>query len=92
MGEKKGRLIVFGDSDFAVNQFYAALGNGDLFTNTVTFLAQDENFISIKAKDPANRPVTMTEAQEKSVAWLVQLLLPGSVFIIGISVWFRRRK
>ena len=57
-----------------------------------TFLAQDESFISIKAKDPANRPVTMTEAQEKSVAWLVQLLLPGSVMAIGISVLLRRRK
>ena len=43
----------------------------------MTFLAQDESFISIKAKDPANRPVTMTESQERSVAWLVELLLPG---------------
>jgi len=92
MGEKKGRLIVFGDSDFAVNGFYGDLGNGNLLTNTVSFLAQDENFISIKAKDPANRPVTMTEAQEKSVAWLVQLLLPGGVLIVGITVWVRRRK
>jgi ABC-type uncharacterized transport system involved in gliding motility auxiliary subunit len=92
MGDKKGRLIVVGDSDFAANGFYADLGNGNLFTNMVTFLAQDENFISIKAKDPGNRPVTMTEAQAKSVAWLVQVLLPGGVLIAGISVWVKRRK
>jgi hypothetical protein len=61
-------------------------------TNAVSFLAQDESFISIKVKDPANRPVTMTESQERSVAWLVELLLPGSVLAIGISVLVRRRK
>jgi ABC-type uncharacterized transport system involved in gliding motility auxiliary subunit len=92
IGDKKARLIVFGDSDFAINQYFGQVGNGNLFTNTVSFLAQDENFISIKAKDPANRPVTMTESQEKSVAWLVELLLPASVLVVGISVWVKRRK
>lgn len=91
-GAKSGRLIVFGDSDFAVNSYFDKLGNGNLFTNTVSFLAQDENFISIKAKDPADRPLSMTDAQAKSVAWLVELLLPGSVLAFGISVWVRRRK
>lgn len=92
VGAKKGQLIVFGDSDFAVNGYFDKLGNGNLFTNAVSFLAQDENFISIKTKDPANRPVTMTESQARSVAWLVELLLPGSVLAFGISVWVRRRK
>jgi ABC-type uncharacterized transport system involved in gliding motility auxiliary subunit len=92
IGDKKGRLVVIGDSDFAINGYFGALGNGNLLTNAVTFLAQDESFISIKAKDPANRPVTMTESQERSVAWLVELLLPGSVLAIGISVLVRRRK
>jgi len=92
IGDKKGRLVVIGDSDFAINGYFGAVGNGNLLLNAVTYLAQDESFISIKAKDPANRPVTMTESQEKSVAWLVQLLLPGSVLAIGISVLLRRRK
>jgi ABC-type uncharacterized transport system involved in gliding motility auxiliary subunit len=92
IGDKKGRLVVIGDSDFAINGYFGALGNGNLMTNAVSFLAQDESFISIKVKDPANRPVTMTESQERSVAWLVELLLPGSVLAIGISVLVRRRK
>jgi ABC-type uncharacterized transport system involved in gliding motility auxiliary subunit len=92
VGDKKGRLVVIGDSDFAINGYFGALGNGNLLTNAVSFLAQDESFISIKTRDPANRPVTMTESQERSVAWLVELLLPGSVLAIGISVLVRRRK
>jgi hypothetical protein len=58
----------------------------------VSYLAQDESFISIKTKDPGNRPVTMTDSQEKAVAWLVELLLPASVLALGISVWLKRRK
>src|SRR5207247_344561 len=68
---KKSRLVVFGDSDFAMNGFFGAQRNGNLFTNTVTWLAQDENFISIKAKNPADRPLTMTEAQGKLVSYVV---------------------
>jgi len=91
-GDKKSRMVVVGDSDFAANGTYAVLGNGNLFTNMVSFLAQDESFISIKTKDPGNRPVTMTESQERAVAWLVELLLPASVLALGISVWVKRRK
>ncbi len=91
-GDKKSRMVVVGDSDFAANGTYSVLGNGNLFTNIVSYLAQDESFISIKAKDPGNRPVTMTDSQEKAVAWLVELLLPASVLILGISVWVKRRK
>ena len=91
-GDKKPRLVVVGDADFAANHAFRQAGNGNLFTNIISYLAKDESFISIKAKDPANRPVTMTEAQAKSVAWLVQVLLPGAVLIAGISVWVKRRK
>ena len=92
VGDKKGRMVVVGNSTFAVNGYFGALGNGNLLTNAISFLAQDESFISIKTRDPANRPVTMTESQERSVAWLVELLLPGSVLAIGISVLVKRRK
>ena len=89
---KKSRLVVFGDSDFAVNGFFGAQRNGNLFTNTVTWLAQDENFISIKAKSPGDRPLTMTEAQGKLVSYVVLLLLPGSILAAGVSVWVKRRR
>src|SRR5213078_4061647 len=60
---KKTRLVVFGDSDFASNGFFGLQGNGNLFLNTVSWLAQDENFISIRPKSPDDRRITMTDAQ-----------------------------
>src|SRR5689334_7934936 len=52
--KKKSRLVVFGDSDFAVNGFFGVQRNGNLFINAVSWLAQDEGFISIKAKAPGD--------------------------------------
>src|SRR5262249_19096734 len=42
------RLVVFGDSDFAANSGLGIQGNRDLFMNTVGWLSQQENLISIR--------------------------------------------
>jgi ABC-type uncharacterized transport system involved in gliding motility auxiliary subunit len=89
---KKGRLVVFGDSDFASNSTFGLQGNGNLFLNTVSWLAQDESFISIRPKNPDDRRLTMTEAQRRLVQYVMLLLLPVGVLIIGGSVWAKRRK
>ncbi len=89
---KKSRLAVFGDSDFASNGFFATQGNGNLFLNSVTFLAQDESFISIRPKNPEDRRLTMTDSQGRMVAYVAVLLLPLSILAAGISVWMKRRR
>ena len=90
--DKKARLVVFGDSDFAANGYFGQQGNGNLFTNTVTWLAQDENFISIRPKNPEDRRLTMTEAQGRMVSYVSLLLLPLGILLTGVSVWMKRRK
>jgi len=93
LGEnKKGRLVVYGDSDFASNQAFGLQGNGNLFLNTISWLAQDENFISIRPKNPEDRRLTMTESQGRLVSYLMLLFLPGSVLTAGVSMWMKRRK
>ena len=90
--DKKTRLVVFGDSDFASNAYYGQVGNGNLFLNTIAWLAGDDSFISIRPKSPEDRRLTMTEAQGKLVSYVSMLLLPLGVIIAGISVWMKRRK
>lgn len=86
------RLVVVGDSDFASNQGVNGSGaNSDLFYNTVDWLAQQENQISIRPKSPTDRRITMTEAQRSALVWLDVFLLPGLVIISGISIWWKRR-
>ena len=87
----KARLVVFGDSDFASNAYFGLSGNGDLFLNAVSWLAEEEDLIAIRPKSPDTRPVTMTFSQARSIFFFTVILLPAIVFITGLSVWWRRR-
>jgi len=90
--QKKSRMAVFGDSDFASNSTFGLQGNGNLFLNTMSWLAQDETFISIRPKSPDDRRLTMTEAQGRLVSFVVLFFVPVGVLVGGISMWMKRRK
>jgi ABC-type uncharacterized transport system involved in gliding motility auxiliary subunit len=90
-GDKSARLVVIGDSDFAANQGVGLQHNGDLFFNTINWLAEDENLISIRPKTMTNRRVTLTEAQSTALKWFDLFLLPGLVIFSGIYIWWKRR-
>jgi ABC-type uncharacterized transport system involved in gliding motility auxiliary subunit len=90
-GDNEARLVVIGNSEFASNQAVGQAGNGDLFFNTIDWLAQDENLISIRPKSTTNRRVTMTKSQGTALFWLDQIFLPGIVIFSGIYIWWKRR-
>lgn len=94
-GELKGggrtRIVVFGDSDFASNAYFGLSGNGDLFLNAVSWLAEEEDLIAIRPKSPDTRRVTMTFSQARGIFFFTVLIIPAIVFITGLSVWWRRR-
>lgn len=85
------RVVVFGDSDFAANSGLGIQGNKDLFMNTIGWLSQQENLISIRPKEADDRRLTMTSAQQTNVTWLSLVIIPGLVFFVGVSTWWRRR-
>jgi ABC-type uncharacterized transport system involved in gliding motility auxiliary subunit len=85
------RVVVFGDSDFVSTAALGIPGNRDLFMNTIGWLSQQENLISIRPKEPDDRRVTMTAAQQNNVTILSLLLIPGFVFGAGVYSWWRRR-
>jgi hypothetical protein len=85
------RVVVFGDSDFVSTAALGMPGNRDLFMNTIGWLSQQENLISIRPKDPDDRRVTMTTIEQANVTWLSLLLIPGLVFGAGVYSWWRRR-
>jgi gliding motility-associatede transport system auxiliary component len=90
-GSQNARLVVIGNSAFATNQFVGQQRNGDLFFNAINWLAQDEDLISIRPKSPANRRITLTEAQQRGLYWFSLVLLPGLVIVSGIFIWWKRR-
>lgn len=89
--KKETRIVVFGDSDFASNQLLGAFRNADLFLNAVNWLAQQEDMIAIRARDPEDRRVTMTAQQFTFVRLATTLLIPGLILLAGIRAWWVRR-
>jgi ABC-type uncharacterized transport system involved in gliding motility auxiliary subunit len=87
----ESRMVVFGDSDFASNRWLGISGNRDLFLNTVNWLAQQENLISIRAKDPEDRRITMSADQDRRIFWLTVFIIPGLILLTGVHTWWRRR-
>ena len=85
------RVAVIGDSDFASNSFLGIQGNRDLFMNTVGWLSQQENLISIRPREADDRRLTMTASEQKAVTWTAILLVPAAIFGLGILSWTRRR-
>jgi len=88
----KARIVVVGTADFAANQFLGAQGNRDFFLNIVSWLAEEEDLISIRAKDPKQNPVVLTSGQSRLVLGLPILVLPGAVLLCGIAVIMQRRR
>jgi ABC-type uncharacterized transport system involved in gliding motility auxiliary subunit len=89
--DQSSRLVVIGDSDFAETQWISLQRNGDLFFNTIDWLAQDESLISVRPKSPTNRRITLTDGQVAILRWIELILLPGFVILLGISIWWKRR-
>jgi ABC-type uncharacterized transport system involved in gliding motility auxiliary subunit len=87
----KTRLVVLGDSDFASNAYLEFSGNSDLFMNTISWLAEEEDLISIRPKDLEDRRVNLTARQSRMVFYISVILMPLAVLILGTVVWMRRR-
>ncbi len=88
---KSARLVVLGNSRFAENDLVGLQENGDLFFNTIDWLAQDENMISIRPKLPTSRRITLTESQATGLKWFELVFLPGIVVLVGVTMWWKRR-
>ncbi len=88
---KKGRFVVVGSSMFVSNSILRFQGNGDLFMNMCNWLSADEDLISIRPKDPDNRPMNLSRAQILTIRTFSQFVLPLMVIGAGIMVWLKRR-
>jgi ABC-type uncharacterized transport system involved in gliding motility auxiliary subunit len=87
----ESRVVVLGDSDFASNGILGVQGNRDFFLNTVNWLAQQENLIAIRPREPEDRRLTLTADDQSRIFLLSVFLLPGLVFAAGIYSWYGRR-
>jgi ABC-type uncharacterized transport system involved in gliding motility auxiliary subunit len=88
--ENGGRMVVFGDSDFASNELLDQASNYDLLPNAVAWLADETRQVSIR---PAvlSGGFTMSTMQG-IVLWILSLLIVPSLALGGaMATWLQRR-
>ena len=88
-----GRVVIFGNSEFANDQYFNVYANSDVFINSVDWAANQNSLINITPRTP----ITRTFNPPSGLA-LVAILL-GTVFIVpglvigaGIFSWLERRR
>lgn len=87
----EARIAVFGDADFAANAYYNLSGNGNLFLNTVNWLSEEADLISIQPQTSQPRTIHLTPAQGRLIFFVSLIILPLAVMLTGIFIWIRRR-
>ena len=92
-GDKKryAKLVVVGDSDYANNTHVNLAGNKDFFLNTVNWLTEEAELISIRKKEVGVTPVILTATQGRFIFWVPVVVVPSFVLVVGIAVLTRRR-
>ena len=96
---RAGKVVVLGDSDFVTNFYVRIPGNLDLFMNTVGWLVGREELVATgrAAEAPvAGRPTVqslyITQAQARLFFWIMVVLEPGLIFVVGMGVFLYRRR
>lgn len=88
-----GRVLVYGDSDFATNFFLGYLGNRDLFLNSVNWLAQEDTLVASRppAELPGINQFFLSANQGRRVFWIGTVVQPVLVLLFGLAVFGWRR-
>jgi ABC-type uncharacterized transport system involved in gliding motility auxiliary subunit len=86
------RLVVFGSSLFATNNYSRFGGNLDLFLNATSWLMEDESLIAIRAKEDGAGKIELSQKAGTSIFLLSVIIVPLLISVGGIVNWVRRRK
>jgi ABC-type uncharacterized transport system involved in gliding motility auxiliary subunit len=89
----KGRVVVFGDADFAANANIGAYANSDILVNSVDWAAQQENLINLTPKATVNRFMLPPQRFTMNLILLgAVFILPGLFLFAGIMAFVERRR
>lgn len=87
-----GRLVVFGDSDFTTNELLDQTSNIDLLQNTLAWLVDEGDQISIRPNASAKNTLTLSDL-DALIMWLLSaFVLPCLALGGAIATYMSRRK
>lgn len=88
---KPGRIVVFGDSDFATNEYIEVYRNRDLFVNAVNWLVGDDEAITVRPHRSRASRFQLSMEQFARIQFASLFALPQAIALVGVLVWWWRR-
>jgi len=86
------RAVIVADGDFVSNTYVSNSANLELGTRLISWLARDEDLISIPARTAGDMQLEMNSTLLGSLGVLFFLVLPLGLLATGIAVWWRRSR
>jgi ABC-type uncharacterized transport system involved in gliding motility auxiliary subunit len=88
---RESRLVVFGDADFAANEFLDFATNRNLFVNSVNWLMGDVEAIAVRPHQSRASRFQLSAEQFNTIRSLSLFVLPEAIAVLGVFTWWRRR-
>jgi ABC-type uncharacterized transport system involved in gliding motility auxiliary subunit len=85
------RLVAIGSSAFLANRNMDGTGI-DFITNLLNWMTKKETVLGISPKVPQEYAINLSPMQLQSVTVVALLIIPGVALIVGVLVWYRRRR
>jgi hypothetical protein len=86
------RMVVVGDSYFLRNGPIENFANLEFASYAINWLlARNEFLLALPPRPIKEYKLSMTQSQRAAVSWILLAGMPGSVLVMGLLVWFRRR-
>jgi ABC-type uncharacterized transport system involved in gliding motility auxiliary subunit len=90
---RQGRILAYGNAQFANNFFIEFLGNKDLFANSVAWLVRDPE--GVGRRNPRQLPGVnqffVSDEDGQRLFWTSAVALPAAFAVVGMALAVRRR-
>lgn len=90
--EVEFRMVVVGDADFASNSARRFGINSDIFQNMLSWLAHEEDLISIRPRPADVSEFEITEVRLRYINLASIVFAPLLMFGTGLAVWAKRKR
>lgn len=90
--EISARIVVVGSTDSFTDRLFTFVSNRDFILNAINWLAQSENQITVRTKDPKSQPMVLEKQKERWMRFIFGLLLPFLSMLTGMLIAFGRRR
>lgn len=86
------RLVVASSADTFSNSYFGQAGNRDFALNAVNWLAEAENQITVRAKDPNIQPMSLPKQTQTWLYFVFCILIPFLSALTGLLIVYYRRR